>query len=197
MANKEPVAYFNQLRLLICHILAGHRCHRHRRRRLRWPCQNRPQWRRSCNSSGSYALFIQIDSVRAKVRPYSRYGLTLARRNAIVGSRRPSPFRRPTRGWRYAKHTNIRTSSCSPEHTEAGKCLSMFIRPLWRPIAAAQKWSNIRPIVRRTLRTLYGVIAEILPDKSSPLSPSPLRDMESSYFWFCYFRFISSSGFFV
>ena len=75
----------------------------------------------------SATLFIQIEYVRAKVRPYSTYGLNLAQRNAIIGSHWPSPFQRPTRGSWYVKHAMIHTSLCIPEHTETGKCLSMYI----------------------------------------------------------------------
>ena len=102
MANKESVACFDWLRPLICHILAGFRRHGHRRRRSQRPCQNGPQWHRNRNSSGSYNSIHPNRFYKAKVRPYTIYGLTLAQQNAIVDSRWSSPFRRPTRGSRYA-----------------------------------------------------------------------------------------------
>ena len=124
MANKESIDYSNLLRPLI------------------FPYSGRPAIvEGSCGGHAKMGhngvgaaikaspttIFISIKSVQAEVRTYSTHGFTLAQQNTIVIFCWPSPFQRPTRGSRQVKHTLIRTPLCSLEHTEAGKCLSMFI----------------------------------------------------------------------
>ena len=117
MANKESLACFNWLRFVIFHILAVRRCHWHCQWRLQRPCQNRSQWRRSCNLSSSYnyirpnRVHMGWSKVIFNVWPYF-CPMECHRWLSLVFS-----FSEARERIRYTTHTNIRIFSCSQEHT--------------------------------------------------------------------------------